>query len=483
MGCVLDVVVREDVLRLSDDPAVVAREWPDAAAPAHAAASAISGDVLAEVLQIIFCSLDCEGTRKLASVNKLFRTRSYSAVAVAEFRESQVQLLGFFQSYQVVALRDGRLRAPGSSSKRAQHVADGRRAFVARVEDNKSLSDLAGSVQVLSAFDAASKSERVRVSSSSTTKTDSSVARREDPLVKCGTLKAHDISKGVRLPFNLSLSLRSSLTDRERRLLSLGEAFQKKVLCTFRVGKQHGHSSCSVKCTQCSKYACAECHEAHRCSQCQNSYCADCWEQGSPDMCGEKKNRTPDVRCERTVHIRTYTYKYHTKISMLYNVRAYSHVYIQILTHIPMHAYWECSKSMHACIFLYVHLNVYMYTCISKYVYGYILTYTSIHIHTLTVYLLASTSIESKRKYAPPEKRKRKKKIKYATHPPLSSFPTSLPDPWPLFLLLLPPPPPTHTRNSLITAGICHEPVCSHCTQKQREIRCPTVGATKTNGR
>ena len=37
--------------------------------------------VLAEVLQIIFCSLDCEGTRKLASVNRLFRARSYSAVA------------------------------------------------------------------------------------------------------------------------------------------------------------------------------------------------------------------------------------------------------------------------------------------------------------------------------------------------------------------------------------------------------------------
>jgi len=284
---VLDGVVREEVLRLSNEPAIVAREWPDAAAPAHAVASAISGDVLAEVLQIIFCSLDCEGTRKLASVNKLFRTRSYSAVAVAEFRESQVQLLGFFQSYQVVALREGRLRAPGCSTKRAQHVADGRRAFVARVEENKSLADLAGSVQVLSAFEAVSKSERVCVSSSSsTTETDSSVARREDPLIKCGTLKAHDISKGVRLPLNLSLSLRSSLTDRERRLLVLGEAFQKKVLCTFRVGKQHGHSSCSVKCTQCSKYACTECHEAHRCSQCQNSYCVDCWEHGSPDMCG-----------------------------------------------------------------------------------------------------------------------------------------------------------------------------------------------------
>jgi hypothetical protein len=327
MGCVLDVDVHEDVLRLSDEPAVVAREWPDAAASAHAAASAISGDVLAEVLQIIFCSLDCEGTRKLASVNKLFRTRSYSAVAVAEFRESQVQLLGFFQSYQVVALREGRLRAPGSGSKRAQHVADGRRAFVARVEDNRSLADLAGSVQVLSAFDAASKSERVWVSSSSSTETDSSVARREDPLVKCGTLKAHDISKGVRLPFNLSLSLRSSLTDRERRLLALGEAFQKKVLCTFRVGKQHGHSSCSVKCTQCSKYACAECQEAHRCSQCQNSYCADCWEQGSPDMCGAKKNRTPDVRCERTVHICTYTYQCHICKYQYYTMFVHIHTY------------------------------------------------------------------------------------------------------------------------------------------------------------
>jgi hypothetical protein len=89
MGCVLDVVVREDVLRLSDDPAVVAREWPDAAAPAHAAASAISGDVLAEVLQIIFCSLDCEGTRKLASVNKLFRTRSYRVLPVLSGRRAQ----------------------------------------------------------------------------------------------------------------------------------------------------------------------------------------------------------------------------------------------------------------------------------------------------------------------------------------------------------------------------------------------------------
>ena len=253
MGC-----VGEDAVLLDGDRrpmTVVGGGWFDGslAGVSNAAASAISGDVLAEVLQIIFCSLDCEGTRKLASVNRLFRARSYSAVAVAEFRESQVWLLGLFQSFQVAALREGRLRAPGSRTKRAAPVADGRRAFTARVEDNSSLADLASSVKVLSAFDAAGK--RAPAAAASADAPGSGAARREDPLVKCGTLKAHDISRGVRLPLNLSMSLRSSLTDRERRLLALGEAFQKKVVCTFRVGKQHGHSSCSVQCMQCSKYA------------------------------------------------------------------------------------------------------------------------------------------------------------------------------------------------------------------------------------
>ena len=34
-----------------------------------------------------------------------------------------------------------------------------------------------------------------------------------------------------------------------------------------------------------------------------------------------------------------------------------------------------------------------------------------------------------------------------------------------------------------VHVGICHELVCSHCSQKQQEIRCPTVSVTKPNGR
>ena len=112
--------------------------------------------------------------------------------------------------------------------------------------------------------------------------------RTEDraELLDFGMKKIHSSSKGVRLPLNLSMNLLSSLTDRERRLLKLGEAFQKEVRCTFRVGKQHGNGTCSVKCTQCSKYACTECHEAKRCSSCHSPFCGDCWDQGSPDTCG-----------------------------------------------------------------------------------------------------------------------------------------------------------------------------------------------------
>lgn len=59
-----------------------------------------------------------------------------------------------------------------------------------------------------------------------------------------------------------------------------------QVLCTFKVGKQHGGGNCSAKCVKCSRYACTECQEAQRCSSCHSSYCTECWEQGSPDMCG-----------------------------------------------------------------------------------------------------------------------------------------------------------------------------------------------------
>ena len=236
-------------------------------------------DIISEVLSIIFRSLDCEGTRKLASVSRTFRDRSYSAVAVAEFRESQIKLLGLFQSFQVAALRDGRARPGG---KRATcNVASGRRAFTAKVEDSDALSSRADDLEVLSTMEAAAAHAAVA----------KPVETRADPLVACGTLGAHDSSKGVRLPLNLSLLLRSSLSDRERRLLALGESFQKRVMCTFKVGKQHGAAHCSVKCTTCGKYACKECHEAQRCSLCMTDYCSECWELPTaagiaPDMCG-----------------------------------------------------------------------------------------------------------------------------------------------------------------------------------------------------
>ena len=222
----------------------------------------------------------------MASVNKLFRTRSYSAVAVAEFRESQVRLLGLFQSFQVAAIREGRVRTSGARGVKKTAVADGRRAFRCQIEDNISLAELAGDVQTLSMLDAAHAAATRAPMHDTADAATTSVSRRDDVHIECGTLKAHDSSKSVRLPLNLSIRLRSSLTDRERRLLSLGEAFQKKVLCTFRVGKQHGGDSCSVKCTACSRYACIECHEAQRCSACLSSFCADCWDRGTPDMCG-----------------------------------------------------------------------------------------------------------------------------------------------------------------------------------------------------
>ena len=224
--------------------------------------SGVSADIMAEVLQIIFNNLDCEGTRKLASVNKLFRERSYSAVAVAEFRESQVRLLGLFQSFQVAALRDGRARPSAGSNRFA--IANGRRAFLAKIEDNMndnhSLAELADDVRSLSAFSGASSASIDQVGCK---RMGRAADRGTDPL-DFGVMD----SKGVRLPLNLSMNLLSSLTDRERRLLKLGEAFHKKVVCTFRVGKQHGSGTCSVKCAQCSRYACSECHEAQRCSAC-----------------------------------------------------------------------------------------------------------------------------------------------------------------------------------------------------------------------
>ena len=246
--------------------------------------SGVSADIMAEVLQIIVNNLDCEGTRKLASVNKLFRERSYSAVAVAEFRESQVRLLGLFQSFQVAALRDGRARPRAGSNRFA--IANGRRAFLAKIEDNMndnySLAELADDVRSLSAFTSASSASA-----------DPAVGRKR--MGRCAADRGLDPldfgvmdSKGVRLPLNLSMNLLSSLNDRERRLLKLGEAFHKKVVCTFRVGKQHGSGTCSVKCAQCSRYACSECQEAQRCSVCLSSFCGSCWESGtesSPDKC------------------------------------------------------------------------------------------------------------------------------------------------------------------------------------------------------
>ena len=240
-----------------------------------------SADLMAEVLEILFNNLDCEGTRKLASVNKLFRTRSYSAVAVAEFRESQVRLLGLFQSFQVAALRDGRARPERRGSKRPA-VADGRRAFLAKIEDNNSLAELADDVRALSTTDAAAVQAKREAGTGMLGRR---AADRPETL-DFGMTKIHGGSQGVRLPLNLSMNLLSSLTDRERRLLKLGEAFQKEVRCTFRVGKQHGNGTCSVKCAQCSKYACTECHEAKRCSSCQSTFCGNCWDKGSPDMCG-----------------------------------------------------------------------------------------------------------------------------------------------------------------------------------------------------
>ena len=97
-------------------------------------------------------------------------------------------------------------------------LADGRRAFLAKIEDNNSLADLAGDVESLTTLEADAVYAAAKQAHA-----------QQDPLVECGSLKAHANNNGVRLTLNLSMSLRSSLSDRERRLLALGEAFQKKV--------------------------------------------------------------------------------------------------------------------------------------------------------------------------------------------------------------------------------------------------------------
>jgi hypothetical protein len=208
----------------------------------HVQAPVCSADIIAEVLAIIVSGLDCEGTRKLASVNKTFRSRSYVAIAVAEFRESQIQLLGLFQSFQVAALRDGRMRLSGASGKNTASVANGKRAFVATVEDNSSLASISHDVEYISTLDSKAKhaaaSQISRGNASKGPRPDLQTIGGsqycEDTVIECGTLKAHSSNKGVRLPLNLSMKLRRSLSDREQRLLALGEGFQKKVLCTFK---------------------------------------------------------------------------------------------------------------------------------------------------------------------------------------------------------------------------------------------------------
>ncbi|EKX44851.1 hypothetical protein GUITHDRAFT_109274 [Guillardia theta CCMP2712] len=189
-------------------------------------------EVFPELIQMISKHLDCEGIRKFASVNKLIREMTYSAVVVAQYQETRIFLKGLFQSFQEYALKDGHMYSNKMKCK----------VFKATIEDICSSVEMNDNLGFL--------------------------------MDKC--LETEKCTQYVRLPNLLSTSMKHQLNDREKRVIALGIPIQKRVRCKFSIKKQKLGRFQSALCEDCKKYACILCEDISTCSTCATSKCSSC---------------------------------------------------------------------------------------------------------------------------------------------------------------------------------------------------------------